>query len=71
MGQAWIIRPKIWLFDRVLVPETGTASANRVKQQKGLGLPLAHELIVAHGGDMELRSEKGQGTSITIKLPRE
>lgn len=37
----------------------------------GLGLPLARQLVDAHGGTLTLVSEPGQGTLITIDLPRE
>ena len=36
----------------------------------GLGLPLARKLIEAHGGTLELVSEPGQGTMLTIVIPR-
>lgn len=36
----------------------------------GLGLPLARKLIEAHGGTLELVSEVGQGTMLTIVIPR-
>ncbi|MGX7895046.1 PAS-domain containing protein [Tsuneonella sp. HG222] len=35
----------------------------------GLGLPLARQLIEAHGGRLELQSEPGGGTTATILLP--
>lgn len=35
----------------------------------GLGLPLARQLIEAHGGRLEMQSEKGTGTTATISLP--
>ncbi|MXO60080.1 histidine kinase [Altererythrobacter salegens] len=35
----------------------------------GLGLPLARQLIEAHGGKLELQSEQGVGTTATILLP--
>src|SRR5690606_34952386 len=35
----------------------------------GLGLPLARQLIEAHGGRLEMASEKGTGTTVTISLP--
>ncbi|MEO6152166.1 MAG: PAS-domain containing protein [Croceibacterium sp.] len=35
----------------------------------GLGLPLARQLIEAHGGRLEMQSEKGAGTTATIVLP--
>tara|TARA_R110001606_G_scaffold162027_3_gene305976 strand:- start:1078 stop:2862 length:1785 start_codon:yes stop_codon:yes gene_type:complete len=37
----------------------------------GLGLPLARQLVRAHGGDLTLTSEPGQGTLVTLNLPRQ
>jgi signal transduction histidine kinase len=36
----------------------------------GLGLPLARQFVEAHGGTIELVSEPGEGTTVTIRLPR-
>ncbi|RZM29219.1 MAG: PAS domain-containing sensor histidine kinase, partial [Sphingomonas sp.] len=36
----------------------------------GLGLPLAKQFVEAHGGTIELVSEPGAGTLITVELPR-
>jgi signal transduction histidine kinase len=36
----------------------------------GLGLPLAKQFVEAHGGSIHLQSELGQGTTVTIRLPR-
>jgi signal transduction histidine kinase len=41
----------------------------RIKGQRGLGLPLARQLVEAHGGRLEIQSEKGAGTTVTILLP--
>lgn len=38
-------------------------------RRAGLGLPLARQLIEAHGGKLELQSEKGSGTTVVISLP--
>ena len=48
-------------------------SQNQKSEHKsgGLGLPLARQLILAHGGDLTLTSEPGQGTLVTIHLPRQ
>jgi signal transduction histidine kinase len=35
----------------------------------GLGLPLTQSFIRAHGGDMEIESQEGKGTKITLYLP--
>ncbi|MDQ8755153.1 PAS-domain containing protein [Sphingosinicella sp. LHD-64] len=36
----------------------------------GLGLPLARQFVEAHGGSIALESKVGQGTTVTIHLPR-
>jgi len=36
----------------------------------GLGLPLARQFIEAHGGTVQLQSKPGEGTTVTIRLPR-
>jgi signal transduction histidine kinase len=38
-------------------------------QGMGLGLSIARDLTVAHGGQLEMRSVPGKGTSFTISLP--
>jgi signal transduction histidine kinase len=36
----------------------------------GLGLPLTRQFVEQHGGTVTLESEPGQGTTVTIRLPR-
>ena len=36
----------------------------------GLGLPLARQFVEAHGGTVQLQSREGEGTTVTIRLPR-
>jgi signal transduction histidine kinase len=38
-------------------------------RQAGLGLALAHRLIAAHGGEIELASKPGRGTTATVRIP--
>ena len=35
----------------------------------GLGLAIAHQIVQNHGGNMEIRSEPGKGTSVAVELP--
>ena len=37
----------------------------------GLGLPIAHRIIEAHGGQLNMDSQVGVGTKVTITLPIE
>ncbi len=46
-----------------------SADGKAVERRQGLGLPLARQLIVAHGGTLELASEPGRGTRAIIELP--
>ena len=46
-----------------------SADGKRVERRQGLGLPLARQLIEAHGGTLELMSEPGQGTAAIAELP--
>lgn len=51
-------------FHRTVARGSGDDSA------LGLGLPLAKQFIEAHGGSIQLQSEPGGGTTVTITLPR-
>jgi signal transduction histidine kinase len=36
----------------------------------GLGLYVTHEIVAAHGGDIEVSSSSAEGTTFTVRLPR-
>ena len=40
-----------------------------IERRHGLGIPLARQLIEAHGGTLEIQSRKNAGTTVTITLP--
>jgi len=44
---------------------------DRMHEGSGLGLPLTQGLVELHGGSLESESEKGKGTTITVKFPPE
>jgi len=52
---------RFWRADRSRSRLEGSGS--------GLGLPIAQQLIRAHGGRIEVESELGRGTTFTIELP--
>jgi signal transduction histidine kinase len=35
----------------------------------GLGLPIARQIVAAHGGDLSITSETGAGTTVRVRLP--
>jgi two-component system, cell cycle sensor histidine kinase PleC len=41
----------------------------RPQEGTGLGLPLAKALVGLHGGDLEIRSQPGSGTTVTVLIP--
>lgn len=42
-------------------------SADTVKM--GFGLPTAHGVVREHGGTIQIHSEVGEGTAVTVRLP--
>ena len=52
-------------FSRAMEPRSGVEGAS-----VGLGLPLARQFVEAHGGTLTLVSEPGQGTAVSVELPR-
>jgi len=35
----------------------------------GLGLPIARQVVAAHGGSLTIESHEGRGTTVRIRLP--
>ncbi len=74
------IQPGEWA--RLTVTDTGTGIppdvlphifepffTTQAPLRKGLGLPQAYGIIKQHGGHMDVKTEVGAGTSLTIYLP--
>ena len=45
------------------------SSLERRFEGTGLGLPLAKLLAEGHGGNLQMESEPGRGTTVFIRLP--
>ena len=59
-------------LERVMEPFGQVDSRlNRKYDGTGLGLPLTQGLVSLHGGSIDLKSELGTGTTVTIRLPSE
>ncbi len=52
-------------LEGIQVTEDGIA----MEKRQGLGLPLARQLVCAHGGSFAIESEPGEGTIVTMTLP--
>lgn len=51
---------------------TGTGLADRQQRSgSGLGLPITKALVTLHGGKIDISSQAGQGTTVTVTLPVE
>ncbi|NNE83734.1 MAG: hybrid sensor histidine kinase/response regulator [Alphaproteobacteria bacterium] len=51
--------------------EQGVVAKDRAYEGIGLGLPFSKSLVERHGGTLQLQSEVGVGTTVTVCLPSE
>ena len=54
---------------KILRPFYRGSQGRRVKQGMGLGLSIANEIIIAHGGVLDIDSAPGNGSTFTIWIP--
>lgn len=56
---------------KILRPfEQVDSSLSRLHEGTGLGLPLTKSLVELHGGELQLESTPGEGTIVTVILPK-
>lgn len=58
------------IFDPLMRYATPESAARRASGSIGLGLYIVREIVVAHGGTVEVASSAQQGTTFTVRLPR-
>jgi signal transduction histidine kinase len=54
----------------VQLPTEGEDEDARPRTSLGLGLFIAREIAVAHGGELAVESDEVAGTTFTLRLPR-
>ncbi len=54
------------VLDKIFVPFFTTKD---IGHGTGLGLPVVHGIVTAHGGSINVKSDVGQGTRFEIRLP--
>ncbi len=59
-------------LDKALAPFSQVDSAYcRTHEGTGLGLPISRAFAELHGGSLEIQSDPGLGTTVTVRLPSE
>jgi len=56
--------------EKIFAPFYRGAQKRRIKQGMGLGLSIAQDIVLAHGGEIHLESQPGKGSQFTIVIPR-
>ncbi|MDB4917496.1 MAG: multi-component transcriptional regulator, winged helix family [Gemmatimonadetes bacterium] len=56
------------VFERFF--QAGTSNHQGARNGAGLGLPIAHGIVEAHGGRIWIESSPGNGTTVRFTLPR-
>ena len=56
--------------EKIFLPYYRGDTGRRIKQGMGLGLTIAKELVTAHGGQIQVRSVRGEGSEFLVRIPQ-
>ena len=56
-------------LDHIFDPFFTTKHESREREGTGLGLVIVHQIVQEHGGNVEVESQVGQGTTFFVNLP--
>jgi two-component system, OmpR family, sensor histidine kinase BaeS len=57
--------------EKIFQPFYRTSQGKRIVEGMGLGLSIARDILVAHGGDIEVNGTPGTGSSFSLEIPAE
>lgn len=57
--------------DKIFQPFYRGSQGKRIVEGMGLGLSIARDILVAHGGDIQVDSKPGTGSTFTLQIPAE
>ena len=55
-----------WALGKIFQPFSTTKPTG---EGTGLGLSLAYDIVKAHGGELKVKTEEGEGSEFIIQLP--
>jgi signal transduction histidine kinase len=58
------------IFDPYRRGAQGSTPTPRASRGLGLGLFIVRQIVLAHGGSIDVRSSVDEGTTFTVRLPR-
>jgi signal transduction histidine kinase len=71
-GQPIAADSQLAIFEPLVrVPSSAALSQDRSKTSLGLGLFIVREIVIGHGGTIEVQSTAETGTVFTLRLPRQ
>jgi len=56
-------------LEKIFQPYYRGDTGRRIKQGMGLGLTIARELAGAHGGEIQVESQAGEGSEFSLRIP--